>query len=84
MIAEKMPMENNKPRDKGTISAFQHENDMMHVGRANHRMLVALLAVCVTFIITILVFVHGYTVREKNWLDTLSRLSYPVETAKGG
>ena len=61
-----------------TISEFQHENTVWHMGRANHRMLIALITVCVTFIITILVFVHGYTVREKNWLDTLSRLNYPI------
>jgi hypothetical protein len=36
-------------------------------------MLVALICVCVTFIITILVFVTGYTAREKNWLDMLQR-----------
>ena len=56
---------------KRVISAFEHENDMMHLGRANHRMLIALIVVCVTFIITILVFVKGYTERESNWLNTL-------------
>ena len=64
-------MENSD--EKREISAFEHENDMMHLGRANHRMLIALICVCVTFILTIIIFVHGYTIREKNWLDTLSR-----------
>ena len=45
----------------------------MHYNRANRRMLVALICVCVTFIVTILVFVTGYTAREKNWLDMLQR-----------
>ena len=40
----------------------------------NRRMLIALLSVCVTFILTIVIFVVGYTIREKNWLDTLMRL----------
>lgn len=57
------------------ISAFEHENVVWHLGWANRRMLIALIVVCVTFIATILVFVHGYTVREKNWLDTLGRLN---------
>lgn len=71
-------------RAERSISAFEHENDMMHLGKANHRMLVALVTVCVTFIITIIVFVCGYTVREKNWLDTLSRLNPTVvEVADG-
>jgi hypothetical protein len=46
----------------------------MHYNHANKRMLIALLAVCITFVLTIIIFVHGYTVREKNWLDTLQRV----------
>ena len=38
----------------------------------NKRMLIALLSVCITFILTIVIFVVGYTIREKNWLDTLA------------
>lgn len=55
------------------VPYFVHEGIMAHYSRANRRMLVALVCVCVTFIITILVFVNGYTAREKNWLDTLQR-----------
>ena len=55
------------------VPFFLHENTMMHYNYANRRMLIALLTVCVTFIITIVVFVTGYTQREKNWLDTLQR-----------
>ena len=56
------------------VPFFAHENVLMHYNRANKRMLTALICVCVTFILTIVVFVFGYTVREKNWLDTLTRL----------
>ena len=55
------------------VPFFAHENVLMHYNRANMRMLVALICVCVTFVVTILVFVTGYTAREKNWLDTLQR-----------
>ena len=47
---------------------------MEHMDAHNRRMLIALICVCVTFIITIIVFVSGYTQREKNWLDTLQRV----------
>lgn len=57
------------------IPFFAHENTMMHYNTANRRMLVALVTVCITFIFTIVIFVFGYTVREKNWLDTLTRLN---------
>ena len=40
-----------------------------HMSTNNRRMLIALISVCVTFILTIIIFVCGYTVREKNWLD---------------
>ena len=56
------------------IPFFAHENTMMHYNHANKRMLIALVCVCITFIITIIVFVTGYTQREKNWLDTLQRV----------
>ena len=47
---------------------------MMHMNFANRRMLIALLAVCITFIVTIVVFVSGYTHREQNWLNTLKEM----------
>ena len=53
------------------VPFFAHENVLMHYNRANRRMLIALAVVCITFIITIIVFVTGYTAREKNWLDTI-------------
>lgn len=55
------------------VPFFAHENVLEHYNRANRRMLIALLVVCVTFIATIIVFVTGYTERERNWLDTLQR-----------
>ena len=55
------------------VPFFGHENTVMHMAAANKRLLIALIVVCMTFIATIIIFVHGYTVREKNWLDTLSR-----------
>ena len=47
---------------------------MEHMDAHNRRMLIALLSVCITFILTIVIFVVGYTIREKNWLDTLTRV----------
>ena len=37
---------------------------METMGTHNRRMLIALLSVCITFILTIIIFVVGYTVRE--------------------
>ena len=66
--------EQNKENSPACIPFFAHENTIMHMNLCNRRMLTALICVCVTFILTIVVFVFGYTVREKNWLDTLTRL----------
>ena len=56
------------------IPFFAHENAMTHLSTSNKRLLIALLAVCITFIATIIIFVTGYTAREKNWLDTISAM----------
>lgn len=79
---------NNCSEDKNKqacVPFFVHENTMMHYNQANKRMLVALITVCITFILTIVIFVFGYTVREKNWLDTIDRMrSTPVTEAGNG
>ena len=69
-------MENNCKNcdEKACVPFFAHENVLMHYNRANRRMLIALAVVCVTFIVTIVVFVTGYTQREANWLETLQRV----------
>ena len=75
----------NRCNDQTCIPFFVAENQVMHMDRTNRRLLIALLAVCITFILTIVIFVAGYTVREKNWLDTLSRLNPDVtEVADDG
>ena len=72
-------MENKEP---ACIPFIAHENEVMHMNHANRRMLIALITVCITFIITIIVFVTGYTAREKNWLDTIGRMQN-TEVADG-
>ena len=73
----------DKEKNPVCIPFFAHENTMMHYNNANRRMLIALVCVCLTFIITICVFVTGYTAREKNWLDTMARLQQGVEVQDG-
>ena len=67
-------MNEEKQTECTMVSRFEADKAIMHLNFSNRRMLIALLAVCATFIITISVFVWGYTVREKNWLDTLYNL----------
>ena len=72
----------NCEEKQACVPYFVHEGIMSHYSRANRRMLIALAVVCLTFIITIVVFVTGYTTREKNWLDTLHRIQV-TEAADG-
>ena len=74
-------MDDNK--ETPMIPQYYAEHTYMHLSHANRRMLIALITVCVTFILTILVFVHGYTVREKNWLNTLTDLRNNTEVSDG-
>ena len=66
--------------DVPMMPVYQAEKIIMHQNFANRRMLIALLSVCITFILTIVIFVVGYTVRERNWLDTLTRVTAPGGT----
>lgn len=67
------------------IPFYDHEHTMMHYNWANRRMLIALVTVCLTFIVTIIVFVTGYTARERNWLDTLANMNKkPTVVASDG
>ena len=56
-------------KDQACVPFFLHENAMMHYNRANKRMLIALIVVCVTLAVIIGIFVHGNTVREKQLID---------------
>ena len=56
---------------------------MDYMSTTNRRMFHALLAICVTFILTILIFVVGYTVRERNWLNTIRDITPVTEVADG-
>ena len=60
--------------EEKNIPYFAHESAMTHLSISNRRLLVALLAVCITFILTIIIFVKGYTEREKNWLETIATM----------
>lgn len=73
----------DEQKTPANIPFFAHENSLMHYNHANRRMLIALLSVCITFILTIIIFVVGYTIREKNWLDTLTRLQTTEVAADG-
>jgi len=78
-------MDENKNNEVPMVPLFQAENTVMHLGFANRRMLIALLAVCITFIVTIIVFTVAHTVREKNWLDTLARMNpTPAQEVQDG
>lgn len=67
------------------VSRYESDKAIMHLNFANRRMLIALVTVCVTFIITIIVFVTGYTAREKNWLDTITNMrTTPVTEVSDG
>ena len=56
------------------IPQHQAETTFMHLSWANRRMLIALIRVCATFIATIIIFVNGYTTRERNWQETIKSM----------
>ena len=59
------------------IPYFDHQNTMMHYNWANRRMLIAPLAVCLTFIIVVTI----NTIRETRWQDTVKDLQSQMTKA---
>lgn len=53
-----------------TVSKLEHQTALMHYNWANRRMLIAVIAVCVTFIIVVAI----NTVWETRWQDTVKEL----------
>lgn len=70
----------DEAREDGSVSRYQFDKTMMHFNFVNRRCFLSLIAVCVTFIFTIIIFVVGYTIRERNWLNTLMSLKTPAAT----
>lgn len=56
---------------------------MEYMSATNRRMFHALLAVCLTFILAIVIFVVGYTIRESNWLNTIKEITPVTEVEDG-
>ena len=61
------------------VPFFAHENVLMHYNRANKRMLVALITICVTLSVVIGIFVYGNTIREKQLIDMIDKRITEVE-----
>lgn len=71
-------MENKNDSDN-VVSQFDHERALWHANMFNQRMFISLIAVCITFVITIMIFVNAHTIREKQWLDALTSLRPQTE-----
>ena len=70
---------NCQEKDQACVPFFLHENAMMHYNRANHRMLIALIAVLAFVTVMIGIFVYGNTVREKQLIDLVNQRITEVE-----
>lgn len=73
----------NCEKDQACVPFFAHENVLMHYNRANKRMLIALVTICITLSIVIGIFVYGNTVREKQLIDMVNQRIVEVENGKG-
>ena len=64
------------------VPFFDVQNTMMHYNWANRRMLIALVCVCVSMIIVVIVFATNQTRREQMWQETIKSM-YTVEVEHG-
>jgi len=76
------------------IPFFVHENAMMHKDTDNERMHETIqkindknnktvLAVCITFVAIIIIFVTAYTVRTSIWLETITSMNDTIVEMAG-
>ena len=56
------------------VPFFDVQNTMMHYNWANRRMLIALIAICVTMILVVIVFATNHTKREQMWQETIKEM----------
>ena len=56
------------------VPFFDVQNTMMHYNWANRRMLIALISVCVTMILVVVVFATNQTRREQMWQETIKSI----------
>ena len=74
----------NDCQDK-CVPFFDVQNTMMHYNWANRRMLIALVAICITMVCVVIVFATNQTKREQMWQETIkSMYSTTVAEADNG
>ena len=56
------------------VPFFDVQNTMMHYNWANRRMLIALIAICVTMICVVIVFATNQTKRDQMWQETIKSM----------
>ena len=56
------------------VPFFDVQNTMMHYNWANWRMLIALVAICITMVCVVIVFATNQTKREQMWQETIKSM----------
>ena len=69
----------NENKAPACIPFFAHENSMMHYNRVNRRMMIIIITVCLSFVLTIALFVNNYTKREKEWIALFASMNPQTE-----
>lgn len=61
-------------QEERCVPFFDVQNTMMHYNWANRRMLIALVCVCLSMIIVVIVFATNQTAREQMWQETIKSM----------
>lgn len=75
-----MANEQNNQEEAQFVPLYDAEKLAMYQNFANQRAHRTTLYVCITFILITIIFVVGYTIRERNWLNTIQHINAPVVT----
>ena len=61
------------------VPFFDVQNTMMHYNWANRRMLIALISICITMIMVVVIFATNQTKREQMWQETIKSIVAEVQ-----
>lgn len=62
------------------VDRYEHDKTVMFQNSCNRRMFLCVLIVCLTFSLIIV----AYTIREKNWLDTIAKITPAITEVTDG
>ena len=74
----------NCDEKQACVPFYIHENTMMHKDRDNRRMMIIILALCISLVTVVVTLVAYYTSRTQMWNETIKTLTATLAEVTNG